>query len=258
MDITAGETDPLYVPPSNFILGNPPTYIDISTTATLVPPALVCFTYAINAFPDDVEPRMFHFTGEQWIDSTTSVNTSTRVVCGQVQSLSPFALGSLILTPDALVVKRLRMSDKSKQKDSWTFSGLFDATNVTTKNLIEAMDGNGVEFEVYGGQDLINGITFQGESCRGIGKSSSSKKLSCSMKHGQTSMTARATFQQHKHSNRLLVKAKFSRCSFDLSTSLMSAFPLKIRIITPTSLGALDSVPLSCKGSPSRVRCVAA
>eukprot|EP00624_Nannochloropsis_granulata_P003163 evm.model.NODE_26024_length_17010_cov_77.754318.6 len=201
---------------------------------------------------------MFHFTDEQWIDSTTSVNTSTRVICGQVQSLSPFALGFLIVAPNALVVKRLRMSDKSNQKDSWTFSGLFDATNVTTKNLLEAMDGNGVEFEVYGRQGLINSIAFQGERCRRIGKASSSKKLSCSMKHGQTSMTARATFQQHKRSNRLLVKAKFLRCSFDISTSLMSVFPLKIRIITPTSLGALDSAPLRCKGSPSRVRCVAA
>lgn len=258
VNVTAGEADPLYVPPSNFVLGTPPIYIDISTDAVISPPVLVCLTYATSAFPENTEPQIFHFIGERWVDATTRINTTAQIVCGEVQSLSPFAVGSLIITPDAFAVNRLRLKDKQNQKDAWTLSGLFETANITTNDLLEAMDGKGVQFEVYGQQGLISSVVFEGKNCRRIGRSASTEKLSCRMKQGQISTTARATFKQYKQSSRLFVKATFSGCTFDITTSLRSLTPLKVRIITPTSLGALDSPSLRCKESSSRMRCVAA
>jgi hypothetical protein len=88
--------DPAYVAPSGFALGDPPTYYDISTTAVFAGAIEICLSYPAGAFADGVSPVLLHFVNGAWANVTTSANTTTRIVCGSVTSLSPFALGVVL------------------------------------------------------------------------------------------------------------------------------------------------------------------
>jgi hypothetical protein len=87
-------------PPSGFMLGSPATYYDLTTTAAVSPPISVCIRYAGIAFTG--APQLFHFEGGAWVDRTTSVNTVTQTVCGDVSTLSPFALFQPITAPPVI------------------------------------------------------------------------------------------------------------------------------------------------------------
>jgi hypothetical protein len=84
-------------PPTGFQLGSPPVYYDISTTAGVTPPITVCIRYTGITFAGP--PRLFHYESGAWVDRTTSVDTTSQTVCGEVSSLSPFALFSAVTTP---------------------------------------------------------------------------------------------------------------------------------------------------------------
>jgi hypothetical protein len=75
-------------PPAGFRLTSPSTVFEISTTAKYASPITVCIGYP----PGTLVPRLLHFEAGRWVDRTTSVNQSTRTVCGSVASLSPFAV----------------------------------------------------------------------------------------------------------------------------------------------------------------------
>jgi len=66
-----------------------PAY-DISTTATYTPPVTVCITAPNVSSTSNL--KLLHFETSSWIDRTVSVNPSTKTVCGNVNSLSPFAV----------------------------------------------------------------------------------------------------------------------------------------------------------------------
>lgn len=102
-------TDPDYVPPNGFVLGDPFTYYKTTTTATFTGPVTVCLTYPPTSFPAGVSPHIFHYVG-RWDDIKTRTDTGARVVCGTVTSLSPFALG-YTLNRGPLVLKRLKLSN---------------------------------------------------------------------------------------------------------------------------------------------------
>jgi len=74
-------------PPSGFQLG--PVYYEVSTTASFSGPITLCFGYGSV---DAGTPRLFHFENGAWVDITSTVDTSTRTVCGTASSLSPFAV----------------------------------------------------------------------------------------------------------------------------------------------------------------------
>ena len=80
--------------PTGFTLGDPPTYFDVSTTATYSGSIDICISYADVAFIDPAALRLYHYdTGiSTWVDVTSSVDTDAKLVCGTVTSLSPFAL----------------------------------------------------------------------------------------------------------------------------------------------------------------------
>jgi hypothetical protein len=82
-----------YQTPSAFSLGDPPLYFDISTTAQFTGKITVCVSYDSASFPAGATPSLFHYEGGAWKDVTTSVNTVDKVICGEVTSLSPFAVG---------------------------------------------------------------------------------------------------------------------------------------------------------------------
>lgn len=86
--LTTTTTGP--VPPDGFKLGNPPVTYDISTTAVFSGSITICFNYTGITFNNS--PKLFHYQGGSWVNVTTSVNTTTHVVCGSVTSLSPFGI----------------------------------------------------------------------------------------------------------------------------------------------------------------------
>jgi hypothetical protein len=86
--MTTNATGP--TPPAGFQLGNGTRYYELTTTATYSPPITVCISYGGLVF--GATPQLFHYEGALWKDVTTSVDTVSQIVCGEVSSLSPFAL----------------------------------------------------------------------------------------------------------------------------------------------------------------------
>jgi len=83
-------------PPVGFSLGDLPIYYDISTTATYTPPVTVCISYDPTKYSDVTNLRLLHFEISAWADVTTSNDTINHVICGQVNTLSPFAVAELL------------------------------------------------------------------------------------------------------------------------------------------------------------------
>ena len=85
-------------PPAGFKPGSPPTYFDITTTAVSSASASVqvCINYTGITFSALSSAaglmRLMHFLGTGFVDVTTSLNTTAAVICGLVNSLSPFAI----------------------------------------------------------------------------------------------------------------------------------------------------------------------
>jgi len=86
---TAGTGAP---PADGFKLGAPPVYYNLSTTAVFSGPVTICVSYNGVSFGNESMIRLFHQESGIWVDVTTSVNTTTNVVCGTVTSFSPFAI----------------------------------------------------------------------------------------------------------------------------------------------------------------------
>jgi CSLREA domain-containing protein len=90
--LTTSDTGPTI--PVGFTLGDPPTYFDISTSATFSGQIQVCISYAGISYIDPAALRLYHFDSGlgAWSDATSSVDTATQRVCSVVTSLSPFAI----------------------------------------------------------------------------------------------------------------------------------------------------------------------
>lgn len=127
--LTISETgDPL---PSGFQLGLPATYYDISTTAEVVFPAVVCITYAGVSYLDEANLRLFHYDDSipGWDDITVPpVDTDNDRICGETTSLSPFVL-----------------AERVQQ-----FSGFFQPVDNSSINRVKAGAGVPVKFSLGG------------------------------------------------------------------------------------------------------------
>ncbi|HUF49471.1 MAG TPA: PKD domain-containing protein [Longimicrobiales bacterium] len=78
-------------PPSGFRLGSPKTYFEITTTATFSGPVTVCIDYTGTAFGNENLLKLLHGDGSgNWTDVTTSRDTQINIICGTVESFSPF------------------------------------------------------------------------------------------------------------------------------------------------------------------------
>ncbi|PYI80331.1 MAG: hypothetical protein DME26_21780 [Verrucomicrobia bacterium] len=99
---TAGETAVTTTssgppPPAGFSLGDQPIYYDITTTALFTPPVTVCITYDPAQFIDPNNVSLLHYEIDTWVEVTPISNdTVAHVICGQVSSLSPFAVARRI------------------------------------------------------------------------------------------------------------------------------------------------------------------
>jgi hypothetical protein len=94
---TANSNGP--TPPTGFSLGDPATYYDITTTAAFTGSVTVCIAYDPAKFVDVANLRLFHFENSAWTDVTTTNDTTTNTICGQVSSFSNFAIGEPVLSP---------------------------------------------------------------------------------------------------------------------------------------------------------------
>jgi uncharacterized repeat protein (TIGR01451 family) len=72
---------------------------DITTTASFAGPITVCISGAALRPAD----RLFHFTAARWVDITTAALSSPTQVCGQSETLSPFAIMRDV-TPPAVTI----------------------------------------------------------------------------------------------------------------------------------------------------------
>ena len=95
--VTTSSSGP--APPPGFQLGNPPTYYNISTTATYASPVIVCITYDARQYTDPSSLRLLHYESSTWVDATTSNDITNHTICGQVNSLSPFVIVQKINQP---------------------------------------------------------------------------------------------------------------------------------------------------------------
>ena len=79
-------------PPAGFKLGNPPVYYDLGSTATYSGLVTVCINYTGTQFGNENNLKLLHYENGTWANITTSLNTTTNVICGATTSLSPFAV----------------------------------------------------------------------------------------------------------------------------------------------------------------------
>lgn len=81
------------IPPAGFVLGEPPTYYQVTTTATYTGLVDISISFANLAFLGPAEElRLFHYEDGGWVDCTTTVDTQNQVVHGLVSSLSSFVI----------------------------------------------------------------------------------------------------------------------------------------------------------------------
>ncbi|HQG03740.1 MAG TPA: Ig-like domain-containing protein, partial [Thermoleophilia bacterium] len=109
-----GGTD--YPAADGFWLGDPPVYVDITADEALQfeTPVKVCLNYEPESFPAGT-PRLFHYEDGEWVDVTTSTDTTNHVVCGEVSSLSPFAVGVDDVHPAVTVAKASGQADPTNR-----------------------------------------------------------------------------------------------------------------------------------------------
>lgn len=256
--------DPVFVQPTYFKLGDPAVYYDIVTNATFVGPVEVCLSYLDGAFPAGASPRLYHYADGQWLDVTTSVDTVNLRVCGRVSSFSPFAVGYLIVSANALKVKSLRVLNKRgrafrKAADTWLLRGFLTTGSAFNSSLIlQSIATAGVVVEAYDRLDLMDALAFAPQDCR-LRRSEAKPSVVCCVRTG-TSVRHKscANFEQAGAGSNLHVDAKLRHRTLNLTQPLSSSRSrFEVRIVTATVFGALASSPLRCKASSSGMRCKA-
>lgn len=100
--VTTDDTGPGL--PSGFQLGSPGTYYDISTTATFNGAIEICIDYSGVSYDSEAELKLLHFESGAWVDATTSLDTVNDIICGDVTSLSPFAIVNTETAADPVVL----------------------------------------------------------------------------------------------------------------------------------------------------------
>ncbi|TLY45511.1 MAG: hypothetical protein E6K59_03995, partial [Nitrospirae bacterium] len=96
-------------PPAGFKLGNPPTYYELTTTASSSGSVTVCIDYNTITFNKVASLKLFHFEDPNWVDATVSLDTATHTICGSVTSFSPFAIFEPAAVPFASLVARVKV-----------------------------------------------------------------------------------------------------------------------------------------------------
>ena len=191
---TTSSTGP--TPPAGFSLGTPPTYYDITTTATYIPPVNICITYDPAQFGDPSSLRLFHFENNAWVDVTTSNDTNNFVICGQVSSFSLFVIAQpgfpLTSLGPANVWVGLKNSDDVGIRFDLRAEVYRNSTQLVGSGEVASVPGGSSGFNnahqdtipltPAGGATFLSGDTvsiklFVRNACTGSGKNSGSARL---------------------------------------------------------------------------------
>jgi len=89
--------------PSSFLLGDPPMFYNLSTTATFSGAITVCVDFSRVSFPETTGLRLLHYEGGTWADVTLGGGAVGTTICGQASSLSPFAVVRDVAPPAVAV-----------------------------------------------------------------------------------------------------------------------------------------------------------
>ena len=122
-------------PPSGLSFGTPPTYYEISSTATFAS-ATVCVHYDETSFsPPESALQLLHYEDGSWVNRTTTLDPDANLLCGAVTNhFSPFAAAGR--TPPA-------------------FSGFFaPVDNPPIVNVVKAGSAVPVKFSLGGNRGL--------------------------------------------------------------------------------------------------------
>lgn len=95
-------SQPLVHPPTDYVFLEP--YYDVTTTAVYTKPISVTLPYS-SVLDSDKEDnlQMFHLENGEWVNVTTSIDTTNDRITGQVKSLSPFAVGYLVSSSGPII-----------------------------------------------------------------------------------------------------------------------------------------------------------
>lgn len=93
---TSQTGNPAGGPPSGFMFRG--YFVDVTTTATYSGNIEVCVDYTGVISGDESNLKLMHWDGS-WDDVTTSLDTTNNMICGQVNSLSPFGIASTSSEP---------------------------------------------------------------------------------------------------------------------------------------------------------------
>jgi hypothetical protein len=141
--------------PSGFLINNAPIYIDISTTATFSGHITVCSSYNLAQFTDPADLSLLHYQNSAWADVTTSNNATTGIICGQVTSLSPFAVVQKVVcttTYTGTLKGNLMVSSGTTCIKGGTVTGNVTQTGGTLSTSAATIDGN---LQILGGNFSI-------------------------------------------------------------------------------------------------------
>ena len=100
--VTSVETTTSGPTPDGFsILGSPPLYYNVETTAAFSGRVSICITFVTSAMTnyEATHQHIYHYTNGAWVDITSG--TSYGRACGETTSFSPFAVGLPISSPVA-------------------------------------------------------------------------------------------------------------------------------------------------------------
>src|SRR5438128_871140 len=115
--LTTSSAGPSPPTPSGFKLGTPPTYYDLTTTASFSGDVTVCINYNTITFNNVASLKLFHFVDPNWVDATVSLDTATQIICGRVTSLSPFAIFELAIEPFAAFHARVEIEHERQERE---------------------------------------------------------------------------------------------------------------------------------------------
>src|SRR5438445_652768 len=122
--LTTSSAGPSPPTPSGFKLGTPPTYYDLTTTASSSGDVTACINYNTITFNNVASLKLFHFVDPNWVDATVSLDTATQIICGRVTSLSPFAIFEPADQPFAAFHARIEI-EQERHKREFEVKGTF-------------------------------------------------------------------------------------------------------------------------------------
>jgi len=92
--VTTSTPDETQGPPDDFMVGNPSTIFNISTTPAFQGSIIIGINYNLIDFINESELKLFHFDEDNqvWVGITTSLDMNNNMIYGTVSSLSAFAV----------------------------------------------------------------------------------------------------------------------------------------------------------------------